>query len=63
MTKIQKKMDFRTLLVSFNFAMIYIIHKMLILIKNHLYYYKDNIFEFFCKNNNRLLFLKKLFFS
>ena len=56
-------MDLRTLLLSFNFPMIYIIHKMLILIKNHLYYYKDNIFEFFCKNNNRLLFFKKLIFS
>ena len=38
--------------------MIYIIHKVLVLIKNHLNYLKDNIFECFLKKYNRL-FLKK----
>ena len=43
--------------------MIYIIHKMLALIKNHQNYLKDNIFEYFCNEYNRLsLFLKKIFF-
>ena len=32
--------------------MIYIIHKILVLIKNHLNYLKDNIFKFFCKKYN-----------
>ena len=35
---------------------------MLLLLKNHLNYLKDDIFEFFLKNYNRLLFLKKNFF-
>ena len=40
--KFYKKMD---LLKDFNFAMIYIISKMLALLKNHLNYLKGNIFE------------------
>ena len=28
-------------LLNFNFVMIYIIHKMLVMFKNHLNYYKD----------------------
>ena len=43
--------------------MIHIIHKILVLIKNHLNYLKDNIFECFYKKYNRLLFKKKIFFS
>ena len=41
--------------------MIYIIHKMWVLFKNHLNYLKDTIFECFFKESNRLLlfFLKK----
>ena len=35
------------LLKVFNFAMIYIIHKILVLLKNHLNYFKDSIFECF----------------
>ena len=54
--KIYKKLDLRISLLNFNFAMIYIIHKILVLIKNHLNYLKDNIFEFFFKKYNRLLF-------
>ena len=34
-------------LLSFTFAMIYIIDKMLLSLKNNLDYFKDNIFEFF----------------
>ena len=46
-----KKVDLRISLLDFNFAMIYIIHKILVLIKNHLSYLKDNIFEFFFKTS------------
>ena len=49
-------MDLKISLLNFNFDMIYIIHKILVLIKNHLNYLKDNIFEFFFKKYNRLLF-------
>ena len=42
-----KKMDLRISLLNFNFDFIYIIHKILVLIKHHLNYLKDNIFEFF----------------
>ena len=40
-------MDLRISLLNFNFDFIYIIHKILVLIKHHLNYLKDNIFEFF----------------
>ena len=40
---------------SFNFVVIYTIHKMLALLKNHLKHLKDNIFECFFKEHNRLL--------
>ena len=43
--KMYKKMDLRISLLNFNFAMISIIHKILVLIKNYLNYLKDNIFE------------------
>ena len=32
--------DLKMLLLNFNFVMIYIINKMLVLLKNHLYYLK-----------------------
>ena len=32
--------------------MIYIIHKIIVLLKNHLNYLKDSIFECFFKKNN-----------
>ena len=54
--------DLRMSLLNFNFAMIHIIHKILVLIKNHLNYLKDNIFECFFKKNNRLLFFEKINF-
>ena len=47
-------MDLKISLLNFNFAMIYIIHKILVFIKSHLNYLKDNTFEFFFKKNNRL---------
>ena len=55
-------MDLRISLLNFNFAMIYIIHRILVWFKNHLNYLKDNIFEFFFKKYNRLLFFKKIIF-
>ena len=56
-------MDLRISLLYFDFVMIYIIHKILVLIKNHMNYLKDNIFEFFFKKYNSLLFFFKKFFS
>ena len=51
-------------LLNFSFIMIYTIHKILLLIKNHLNYLKDNIFECFLKSLfKKTYFLKKLFFS
>ena len=44
-------------LLNFNFAIIYIIHKMLVLLKNHLNYLKDSILECFFKKYNRLFYL------
>ena len=46
-------MDLRISLLRFNFAMI---HEVLVLIKNHMNYFKDNIFKYFFKKYNRLLF-------
>ena len=50
-------------LLNFSFIMMKTIHKILVLIKNQLNYLKDNIFEWFFKEYNRLLsfiFLKKI---
>ena len=52
-------MDLRVLLLNFNFVMIYIIHKTLVLIKNYMSYFKDNISEFLFKKYNRLLVFYK----
>ena len=55
--------DLSMSVLNFNFSMIYIIHKTLILIKNHLSYLKDSILECFFKKYKRLLlFLKNIFF-
>ena len=48
--------DLKISLFNFSFAMIYIIHKMLVVLKNYLNYFKDNIFECFFKKYNRFLF-------
>ena len=39
-------------LSNFSFVMIYIIHKMFLLLKNHLNFLKDSIFESFLKKKN-----------
>ena len=52
--KIDLLKDLKIPLLNFNFAMIYIIHKMLVLIKNNLNYLKDSAFECFLKDYNRL---------
>ena len=41
--------DFKKSLLNFSFILIYTIHNILVLIKNHLNYFKDNIFECFLK--------------
>ena len=46
-------------LLNFNFFMIYIIHKILALLKNHQNYHKDNIFECLFKKYNKLSFFSK----
>ena len=45
-------------LLHFNVAMIYIIHKMLVLLKNHVIYIKNGIFKCFLKEYKRLFFWK-----
>ena len=49
--------DLKISLLSFNFVMIYIIHKILVLLKNHLNYIKDSIFKSF------FIFLNNFFFT
>ena len=49
---------FKNVTFEFSFAMVYIIHKILVLPKNYLNYLKDNIFKCFFKKYNRLIFLK-----
>ena len=48
--------DLKMSLLNLSFVIIYIIHKMLVLIKNNPNYLKDSIFECFFKEYNRLLF-------
>ena len=55
-------MNLNISLLSFNFAMFNIINKILVLIKNHLDYLKDNTLEFFFKKYNSLLFFSKNIF-
>ena len=50
--------DLKMSLLNFSFIMVYIIQKMLVLLKNYLNYLKDNIFKCFFKKCNRLLFKK-----
>ena len=68
--KIIKKMskmgfleDLKMSLLNFNFAMIYLIHKILVLLQNHLNYLKDNISKCFLRIIINFYFLKKYFFS
>ena len=56
--------DLKTAFLTLNFVMIYMIHKMLVFLKNHLNYHNDNIFKCFFKEYNRLLFFEqKIFFT
>ena len=41
--------DLKISLLNFSFVMVYIIHKILLLLKNHMNYLKDNIFKCFFK--------------
>ena len=55
--------DLNISLLNFCFVMTYIIHNILVLLKNNLNYFNDSIFESFFKEYNRLLsVLKKNFF-
>ena len=55
-------MDLRTSLLNLNFIMIHIIRKILVLIKNHMNYLKDNVFDFFLRSIiDFYVFLKKFF--
>ena len=49
-------------LLNFDFIMIYMIHKILVLLKNHQNYLKGNIFQCFFKKYNRLLFFFLIIF-
>ena len=48
--------NLRMSLLNFNFVMIYIIHKILMLLKNRQNYFKDNISKCFFKKCSRRLF-------
>ena len=55
--------NFRMSLLNFDFVITYIIHKMLVLLKNyHLNYLKDSIFQYFLKEYNRLFFFLNIYF-
>ena len=53
-------MELRISVLNFNFVMIHIIQKILVLIKNYMNYLKDNIFELFLKKYNTLLIFKQI---
>ena len=44
--------------LNFSFVTTYIIHKMLVLLRNHLNYLIDSIFKCFFKEYNKLIFFK-----
>ena len=52
------RLNFSFLILLLNFVMIYIIFKMLVLLKNHLSYFKDNIFKSFYKKYTFIFFEK-----
>ena len=47
-------------LLNFNFVIIYVIHKMLVMLKNNLNYLKVSISECFLKEYNRLIIMESL---
>ena len=51
------------LLLNFNFAMIYISHKMIVLLKNNLNYLKDSIFKRFLRSIIDVYFLISFFIT
>ena len=55
--------DLKMQFLNFNFVMIYIIHRILVLLKNNLNYLKESIFEFFFKEYNKLLIISKILLS
>ena len=55
--------DLKMSLLKFSLIMIFTFYKISVLIKNHLNYLKDNIFERFFKKYNRILFFFKNFFQ
>ena len=44
--------DLKMSLLNFSFVKSYIIHEMLVSLKNHLNYFKDNVFKCFFKEYN-----------
>ena len=53
----------KMLLLNFNFIMIYIIHKVLVLLKNHMNYLKDSISKCFVKSIiDFYFFTKRIYF-
>ena len=48
--------------LNFSFVIIYIIQKMLVMLRNHLNYLKVIIFKCFLKEYDRLLFIFSIFF-
>ena len=52
----------KMLIFNFNFVMIYLIHKMSLLLENHLNYLKDSIFKYFLKEYNKPLFIYLFFY-
>ena len=52
--------DLRMSLINFEFVMIHIIHKVLVLIKNHMNYLKDNILNIFERSIIDFHFFKKI---
>ena len=54
--------DLKMSLLNFNFVMIYVIHKMLALLKSNLNCLKYSIFEWLFKEHNKHLFCKKSLF-
>ena len=51
-------MDLKISLLNFNFVIIYIIHKMLVLLKNHPNYLEDNTFKCFLRSIIEFYFSK-----
>ena len=54
--------DLRMPLLNFNFVMIHIIHKILVLIKNHMNFLQDNTFECFLRSIITFYVFKNFFF-